>query len=106
MVQAPVVRACHASGMSLESPVGVVAQAVVALALIVGAGFLAYIDPNVRGQLGGAFVLSIGAVIGYFFSQRAVTAGAATTLKGMSHMAGLIAADTPGPVGAPGPGEP
>jgi len=89
--------------MNSESPVGVIAQAVVAVALILGAAYLAYIDPSTRAQLGGAFVLSIGAVIGYFFSQRASTAGGAQTLNGMSHMARMIAAGTPGPAGPVGP---
>lgn len=88
--------------LNTDSPLGVLAQAVVAVALIFGAAALAYVDPSVRPQLAGAFMLGLGAVVGYFFNQRASSAGGAQVLNGMSHMAGLIAAGTPGPKGEPG----
>lgn len=88
--------------LNTESAAATVAQAAVAVALILGAAMLAYVDPGVRAQLAGAFILGIGAASGFFFSQRSNTAGSTQTLNGMSHMASLIASGTPGPAGAMG----
>lgn len=90
-----------------DSPVAVVAQAAVAVALIAAAALLAYVDPAARGQLEGGLLIGIGSVTGYFFSVRASAAGVHAATNGMSTMAGLIAAGTPGPTGPKGPpGEP
>jgi len=85
-----------------ESPAATIGQAAVAVALIVGAAVLAYIDPPSRGIVEGVFTASIGTVIGYFFSQRAAAAGQHAATNGMSTMAGLIATAVPGPVGPAG----
>ena len=88
--------------LSSESPVAVVAQCAVLIALIAAATVLAYVDLSSRQLLEGALVVGIGTATGYFFSQRSAT-------NGMSTMAGLIATATPGPPGpvaprgAPGP---
>jgi hypothetical protein len=78
-------------------------QGVIALALIVAAFGLAYIDPATRGELEGALTLGVGSVIGYFFSQRASAAGVHAATNGMSTAASLIAASIPGPAGPAGP---
>lgn len=72
------------------------------MTLIGAAAVLAYVDPATRGQLEGALVLGIGSAIGYFFSQRSSAAGVHAATNGMSTMAGLVAAATPGPPGPAG----
>ena len=89
--------------MNSENSLSVVVQAVVAVAVIAGAVFLAYLDPTQRPLLGGALILGIGSATGFFFSQRATTAGTHSATNGMSTMAQLVASSTPGPTGETGP---
>jgi hypothetical protein len=89
--------------LNTDSRLSIVAQVVVAVVLIAGASLLAYVDPAVRDQMAGAFLVGVGAAVSFFFNQRATAAGSTQALNGMSHMASLIAAGTPGPAGPAGP---
>ncbi len=89
--------------LSADHPVALIAQAVVAVALILCAAVLAYVDPAQRGVVEGVLTGGMGVVIGYFFSQRSSAAGVHAATNGMSTMASLIATATPGPTGASGP---
>lgn len=79
-----------------------VVQGAVAIALIVVAGFLAYLEPSSRGLLEGVLTGAIGVVMGFFFSQRSTVGGVHAATNGMSTMAGLIAQAVPGPTGPTG----
>ncbi len=89
--------------LNRESPIAVVAQAIVAMVIIVGTVFLAYLDPNARGIVEGAMVGGVGTAIGFLFSQGSAASAAHQATNGMNTMAGLITAGTPGPTGPPGP---
>jgi hypothetical protein len=88
--------------ISAESPVVVLAQALVAVAVIAGATLLAYLDPTSRGLLEG--VLAAGAVsaITWFFSQRTQAGTAHLVTNSMATMSTQIASATPGPAGPSG----
>jgi hypothetical protein len=89
--------------LNSESPFAVFAQAVVFAALIALAGWLAYIDPGARPGLEATVGVSIGGAAVFFFTQRAQAQGGAQAMNGMTHVATLIAAATPGPTGPIGP---
>jgi hypothetical protein len=86
-----------------ESPVAIAAQALVAMALIAAASWLAYIDPAQRQALGGAVLIAMGSAATWFFSQRTQVATAHMVTNSMATMATQVAASTPGPTGAVGP---
>jgi hypothetical protein len=89
--------------LNSESPVAIAAQALVAMALIVAASWLAYLDPAQRGPLGGALLIAMGSAATWFFSQRTQVATAHMVTNSMATMATQVAASTPGPAGAAGP---
>lgn len=85
-----------------ESTGAVISQSLIAFMVVGGAVLLACLDPSLRAGVADVLKLGVGVVMGYFFSQRATAAGGAATLNGMTHIASLIAAGTPGPPGPRG----
>jgi hypothetical protein len=93
--------------MSSESPLVVLAQAVVAIAVIAAATVLAYLDPASRPVLEGAFVLAVGSAVTWFFSARSQANGAALAIRGTEAAGGAPGAATGSRDSAsPGPGPP
>ena len=60
----------------MNSTITIVSQAIVALCLIAGTMYLAWLEPNTRMLVAGVFTTGVGVVFGFFFSQHSTEVGA------------------------------